>query len=153
MSVELSTTEKEQFAALIQAIHLQDIQVLDVHYRKSRLGDLNEKEKSEAKISWQQSFSQNDPLSLDDNVIVFRPKYNFSLKSNEEEFFHLTMITIVRFKIKDKQVFESALGLEPVKKFFYEKQILKIMYPLLRQHVIDSMSRLSISPFTLPLVI
>ena len=55
--------------------------------------------------------------------------------------------------IIDKEVFDELLKDEEIILYFKDKQILKTLWPIIRQQVLDGLSRLSLPPISLPWIV
>ncbi len=108
---------------------------------------------SELQLEWRQSFANGDPIAPTPEARVFRPKYEFVVKVQNTIIFKQTSVFIISFKVIDATAYGELWAEEELRKIFMEKQIQKTIWPLFRQHVHDGMSRLGMSPVTLPWIL
>lgn len=152
---ERSMNEQTQkdLQELNSSIQIRSIQFQDVHSRRTTISFQPESFAAGSGISWNQQFADNDPLSLEDSSLVFRPKYSFTVKNGETVIFEATMICALLFSVEKKDLYERHWAKEEVRKVFLEKQIMRLMWTILRQQLMDCMSRHSISPVPLPWIV
>ncbi len=105
---------------------------------------------NELRLEWRQSFANDDPIAPTSETRVFRPKYEFVVRFQDVVIFLHISIFVISFKVIDQAAYDEFWADEELRKIFMEKQIQKIMWPLFRQHIHDGMSRLGMSPVTLP---
>jgi hypothetical protein len=134
---------------LIKSLQLKDIQFVEVTSRRTEIGPAPDPAKGELNLASQQQFADGDPLQLDDDVVLFRPKYEFALTQGEKLIFQVSMISAIQFSVQDRNEYEATWSDQEVRKAFYEKQLLKTMWPILRQQLMDCMSRHSLQPVPL----
>ena len=135
------------------AIQIRSIQFQDVHSRRMMISFQPESFTSGAAISWNQQFADNDPLALEDGSLVFRPKYSFTVKNGEAVIFEATMICALLFSVEKRELYAKQWANEEVRKVFLEKQIMRLMWTILRQQLMDCMSRHSMPPVPLPWIV
>lgn len=138
---------------LNSSIQIRSIQFQDVHSRRTMISFQPENFTAKAAISWNQQFADNDPLTLEDGSLVFRPKYSFTVKNGEAVIFEATMICALLFSVEKKDLYERHWANEEVRKVFLEKQIMRLMWTILRQQLMDCMSRHSMPPVPLPWIV
>jgi len=143
----MSDQVKERFTRLINSLALRDIRPVDLH--SERRGDLPPTGE-QVQLSWSQAFADGDPLEPEASLRVFRPRYEFFVKQGEAVIFHQTSVFVVACAIVDAGAFDELWADQELRKVFMEKQLLKTLWPLFRQHVQDGMSRLGMSPVPLP---
>jgi hypothetical protein len=153
MSENLTKDDQELFIKLIGALQLQNIQILEVHSKRPSIGTAPDPKDGEINISWNQQFADDDPLRHADNIVIFRPKYEVTTTHSGNIYFQAKIIFAVQFSLNNQNDFDQAWCKEQIRKFFYEKQIMKTMWPIVRQQVIDIMSRHSLNPIPLPWLI
>lgn len=110
----------------------------------------NDPADGELQLEWSQTFADGDPLHPPPDVLLFRPKLDFTLKQQDRILFTQTSIFILEFQIVDQPTFQAGWSTESIKKVFMEKQITHTLWPLFRQHVHDGMSRLGMGSVALP---
>jgi hypothetical protein len=108
---------------------------------------------SELQLEWRQSFANGDPIVSAPDLRIFRPKYEFTVKFQDAVIFVQISIFVISFKIIDPAAYGELWADEELRKIFMEKQIQKTIWPLFRQHIHDGMSRLGMSPVTLPWIL
>ena len=153
MSMDSVKETQEAFSKLIRAVQLKDIQLIEVHSSRSTIGVEPEPKEGEIELSWSQQFADDDPMRPEDAVVIFRPKYEVSFKKSGEEYFHVSLVIAIQLSLINKDDFNSSFENESVRKIFLETQIVKTMWPILRQQVLDIMSRHSLKPIPLPWMI
>lgn len=137
---------REAFSLLVSSLALTTIQPLSLRFdRKADLvGDL------EFSISWTQAFPTTDPAEKGTTALLFRPKYSVQMRQGEREVFSMESLMAVAFDVKNRQDFETAWKNEEARKVFFDKQIMKTLWPLLRQQALDGMTRLGLPGIPLP---
>jgi len=137
----------ESLTPLIECLKLQSIQPLEIH--SQRLGS-PEGPNPEYQFTIHQASGTDDPLILEDLRSVFRVRYDFTCKSGVVDIYKHMGAFAVFFELVDKDKFTELWKDEALRKIFWERQIQKTLWPYLRQQVSDGMSRLGITPITLP---
>jgi hypothetical protein len=138
---------------LNKSLQIRNVQFQDIHSKRNSIGFQPEVFGNDAVISWNQQFADDDPVINEDGSLIFRPKYFFSIKNGEKVVFEVTMIAALLFSIEDKDAFEKNWAKEEIKKLFLEKQIMRLMWTILRQQLMDCMSRHSLQPIPLPWIV
>ena len=105
---------------------------------------------SEIKLGWTQTFADGDPVAINGETRIFRPRYEITVSFQGTPIFRQVSVFLIAFHLTDAPNFEELWKDDEVRKVFQENQIQKTMWPLLRQHVHDGMSRLGIHPLPLP---
>lgn len=150
--MELTEEELLRFKGLITSLQLIQIQPLIIHSERQGSGAFSPGNQ-ELTLSWNQAFAEDDPVKTGDSQIMLRPRYEFNAKFGEELYFKHTSVFSILFGIQDREAVDKALGSETVRKVFFEKQIMKTMWPILRQQVLDGMSRVGLPAITLPWIV
>lgn len=140
----------ERLTRFLHALTLQDIKPMLLHSENT--GPMPAPG-SELKLEWKQSFADNDPLSTAPDIRIFRPRHELTVSFEETPVFKQISVFIIGFSIIDLSTFEELWADEEVRKVIMEKQIQKTLWPLFRQHVHDGMSRLGMTPVSLPWLI
>lgn len=135
------------FKALIINLKLASIQPIRL---LSERHPVSLPDKAELQLNWAQSFPDDDPLSLDDGQLLFRRKYNVTIAFQGETVFSHESIFQIGFDVNDKSAFDTAWKNEDARKVFNEKQIVKTLWPFVRQEAWDGMTRLGLPGFPLP---
>lgn len=149
----MNEDKKTALQELNSSLQIRSIQFLDVHSTRLSMSFQQENLGTEATIGWSQQFADNDPMRLEDGSLVFRPKYTFNVKVTEKSIFEATMIAGLLFSVEKKELFEKCWADESLKKLFLEKQIMRLMWTILRQQLMDCMSRHSLPPIPLPWIV
>jgi hypothetical protein len=131
----------------LNALRLHDIRPMSLH--SEGLGPMLPPG-SELQLEWKQIFADGDPIIPTPDTLVFRPKYELTVSFQSAVIFKQVSTFIIAFQIVDKGIFEELWVNEDMRKVFMEKQILKTLWPIFRQHALDGMSRLCMMPVPLP---
>lgn len=140
----------ERFARFLRAVQLQDIRPMSL---QSEVKGSMPPQGSELQLEWRQSFANGDPIAPTPEIKAFRPKYEFVVKFQDTTVFKQTSVFVISFKVIDATAYDELWANEDIRKIFTDKQIQKILWPLFRQHIHDGMSRLGMSPVTLPWIL
>ncbi|MGO8693042.1 MAG: hypothetical protein ACLQMF_05140 [Rectinemataceae bacterium] len=108
---------------------------------------------AEFNISWNQAFAEGDLIKGDESRLIIRPRYEFKATIGGEPLFSHTSIFVLLFGVQNREAVDKALESAAVKKLFFEKQIMKTMWPILRQQILDGMSRLGLPAMPLPWIV
>jgi hypothetical protein len=110
--------------------------------------------KTEINVFFIKAIADDDPVFVNgDAFIIFRPKYELSLKFEEEDLFTQTTVFLVVFRLKDAEEFRELWKDKETRSFFSERQLVHTLWPIFRQQVLDGMSRLCMKPYTLPWIL
>jgi hypothetical protein len=150
--MELTEEDLALFKGIISGVQLLQIQPVSIHSEKSTFGTIPPGNK-ELTLSWNQAFAEDDPMKVGDNQIMLRPRYEFMATLGGDTLFSHTSVFGVLFSIQNREAVDKALASETVKKVFFEKQIMKTMWPILRQQILDGMSRLGLPAIPLPWIV
>lgn len=153
MNAEISKESQENLKKLINSMQLRSIQFIDIHSNVTSASVKLSPQNNELKISWNQTFANEDPVFMEDKLLLFRPKYEFSIGLVSEEIFHATMIASMQFSFVNKADFDESWANEEVRKTFQQKQIMRTMWTILRQQLMDCMNRHSLPSITLPWIV
>ncbi|MCX7026027.1 MAG: hypothetical protein NT061_00755 [Spirochaetes bacterium] len=143
----MSADINESLVKLLKSISLQEIKPITFH--SDTLGQMPVAG-SQLQLAWNQSLAEGDPVSASEDTKVFRPKYNFNVSFQDTIIFTQESVFVLVFHVNDQATFDELWADEELRKVFVEKQLLKTMWPLFRQHVQDGMCRLGMSPVALP---
>ena len=139
--------DKELFTKFIQAISLSTIQPVKIEIECS--GQIPDGDVP-LQIGWKMMYPNNEADIIVDNVFQLAPMFDISISyENQIVYSHKAIFQIV-IMINDKKQFEELWNNEELKKYFKDKQILKTLWPIVRQQVLDGLSRLSLPPISLP---
>lgn len=144
---------QKKLQELTSSLQIRNVQFQDVHSKRTSISFVPENWGTEASLTWNQQFADNDPMTLENGSLVFRPKYTFTVKVDEAVVFEATMIAALLFSVENKEKYENCWADEEVKKVFFEKQITRLMWTILRQQLMDCMSRHSLPPVPLPWIV
>ncbi|MGB4586959.1 MAG: hypothetical protein WBH66_07945 [Rectinemataceae bacterium] len=143
----MSADINEGLVKLLKSISLQEIKPITFHSdAPGQMPELG----SKLDITWTQSLAEGDPVTASADTKIFRPKYNFNVSFQDTIIFTQESVFVLVFHVNDPATFDELWADEELRKIFIEKQLLKTMWPLLRQHVQDGMCRLGMSPVALP---
>ena len=138
---------------LVRALQIQSIQFTEIHSKIFPPSSPPENLEKDVNLCWNQQFADEDPVKISDTELVFRPKYVFQVKNKEDIVFEATMISALIFSVENKDSFEKCWKDEETRKFFLEKQIVRLMWTILRQQLMDCMNRHSFPPIPLPWIV
>lgn len=144
---------QKKLQELNSSLQIRSVQFQDVHSKRTSISFGPDNLNAGASLTWNQQFADNDPKILEDGSLVFRPKYTFTVKVEEVVIFEATMIAALLFSVENKEKYESCWSDEEVKKVFLEKQTVRLMWTILRQQLMDCMSRHSLPPVPLPWIV
>lgn len=153
MNEEIDKNSNAVFQELITSVQIRSVQFIDIQSHRASVNFAPEDANHETRISWKQLFPTDDPLRIDDTQLIFRPKYEFLVTREGTSFFNATMVAALQFTVENKETFERCWNNPDAQKIFREKQIMRTMWPILRQQLMDCMNRHSLQPITLPWII
>ena len=136
----------ENFKKLIGLLELKDIKLIDSHETVLSYPIQNDKEIS---IHGEQLFPKDDPKNTDD-LLIFRPKYVFSFSIEDTVFYKCEYIFLVSFSYKDLSKIQKLLEDKETKDFFFDKQINRTLWSIVRGVVMDGFNKHSLKPIILP---
>lgn len=137
----------ENFQKLISSLSLTVIQPTKVEYE--RFGN-PPAENANIQINWKMIYPKDKSFTIKNNILQLAPLFEISFIYNDEVLYSHKSIFIVLLNIKNKEIFESLWENEELQKNFKEKQIRNTLWPIVRQHILDGMSRLALPPLALP---
>lgn len=150
--MELTEEELALFKGLISSVRLIHIEPVSIHSDKTISGALPPGS-TELTLNWNQAFAEDDSMKVSGNQIMLSPRYEFTASLSGKPLFSHTSVFVVIFGVQNNEAVDNALASEPVKKVFFEKQIMKTMWPILRQQILDGMSRLGLPAIPLPWIV
>ena len=136
----------ENFKKLIGLLELKDIKLIDSHETVLSYPNQDDKEVS---IHGGQLFPKDDPKNTDD-LLIFRPKYVFSFSIEDTVFYKCEYIFLVSFSYKDLSKIQKLLEDKETKDFFFDKQINRTLWSIVRGVVMDGFTKHSLKPIILP---
>ncbi|MCI6545488.1 MAG: hypothetical protein MR494_03685 [Spirochaetia bacterium] len=136
----------ENFKKLIGLLELKDIKLIDSHETVLSYPIQDDKEIS---IHGEQLFPKDDPKNTDD-VLIFRPKYVFSFSIEDTVFYKCEYIFLVSFSYKDLSKIQKLLEDKETKDLFFDKQINRTLWSIVRGVVMDGFNKHSLKPIILP---
>lgn len=105
---------------------------------------------AQLQLNWAQGFADDDPARPDPGHLYFRPKYLVTVTYQDVTIFSHESVFQIAFNLKDGAAFEEAWKNEDARKVFHERQIMKTLWPFVRQEALDGMTRLGLPGFPLP---
>ena len=139
---------KELFAKFIQSISISTIQPTKIDVEC--LGAIPVGEQASLQISWKMMYPKEQAFKIVDNIMQLAPMFEISLSYENQTIYSHKSIFQVLITITKKDKFEELWNNEEVRTYFKDKQILKTLWPIVRQQVLDGLSRLSLPPISLP---
>lgn len=134
------------FQKLIESLSLTLIQPTKIEFERQCLMP---EDTSEIQISWKILYP-NESFVIRESFLELFPLFEVTLLYEKEIIFtHKSIISVI-LSIKDMDVFTSIWKDDEIQKFFKEKQLVKTLWPMVRQQVLDGMSRLGLPPIPLP---
>jgi hypothetical protein len=143
----MSSDINARLSRLLHALQLQEIRPM---FLQSEAKGPMPIPGSELKLEWKQQFADGDPLAPGPEVFIFRPKYELLVSFQATPIFNQVSTFIVAFQVKDDVIFRELWSDEDLQKVFKENQLQKTLWPIFRQHALDGMSRLGLTPVPLP---
>ena len=140
--------DKELFEKFINTITLSTIQPTKIDVEC--LGEIPVGEEAPLQISWKMMYPKETPFKIVENLLQLSPLFEISLSYNNQIIYLHKSIFQVLITINDKVKFEELWNKEEVQSYFKDKQVLKTLWPIVRQQVLDGLSRLSLPPISLP---
>ena len=137
----------KDFQRLVASLSLSIIQPTKIDFE--RLGEIPASE-TDIQISWKMIYPKEVPFKIENNVLNLAPLFEVTLSCNDIPIYSHKSIFIVLMNIINKKEFDTLWKDEEVQKFFREKQVLKTLWPIVRQQVLDGLSRLALPPVSLP---
>ncbi|MFZ4617292.1 MAG: hypothetical protein ACOYM2_14000 [Rectinemataceae bacterium] len=99
----------------------------------------------------QQLLGDKNPEKIGDSGLLFRIKFEVSLKTSDGSSIGLVAIAYaVFFELKDPAAFYKLWEDEQLRSTFQQQQLQKTLWPYLRQFVSESLLRLELPGLTLP---
>ena len=143
--------DKELFAKFIQSISISTIQPTKIDVEC--LGAIPVGEQASLQIRWKMMYPKEQAFKIVDNIMQLAPMFEISLSYENQTIYSHKSIFQVLITITEKDKFEELWNNEEVRTYFKDKQILKTLWPIVRQQVLDGLSRLSLPPISLPWII
>lgn len=137
----------EDFQKLIASLSLTVIQPTKIEYERHGNPPA---ENADIQITWKMVYPKEASFKVENNMLQLAPMFEISFACNDETLYSHKSIFLVLLNIKDKKVFEYLWANEELQKTFKEKQIRNTLWPIVRQHVLDGMTRLALPPLALP---
>ena len=142
--------DKVLFTKFIQSISLSTIQPTKIDIECS--GEIPRGEVP-LQISWRMMYPNNESYRIVDNIFQLAPMFDISISyENQVVYSHKAIFQIVMI-INDKKIFDELWKKEEIMSYFKDNQILKTLWPIVRQQVLDGLSRLSLPPISLPWIV
>lgn len=140
----------ELFQKLVKSMSLSIIQPVKIEFE--RFGDIPSGE-SNVQINWKMVYPNESPYKIIDNVLQLDPMFDISLNCIDQVIYSHKSIFAIAFNVVDKKLFDELWNNDELQKYFKEKQIIKTLWPIVRQQVLDGLTRLSLPPVALPWLI
>ena len=141
----------ELFTEFITSISLSTIQPTKIDIEC--LGEIPVGTETPLQISWKMMYPNETPFKIVDNILQLSPLFDISLSYNNQTIYSHKSIFQVLITINAKEKFEELWNKEEIRTYFKDKQILKTLWPIVRQQVLDGLSRLSLPPISLPWIV
>ena len=141
---------QESYTEFLRCIQPQTMQPMSLSF--NRTGDIPQGE-NQIQLSWKFLYANDDPLFPQTDLCVFRPKFEFVMIHNGTPVYNQTSLIVTKFTITNRDKFDDFWMTEEVRKFFRDKQIPSLLWPIVRQQVLDGFSRLGLPPISLPWMI
>lgn len=136
----------DNFLEFMKSISINYIQPISISFE--RFGNLP-KETIDVRINWKMSYPE-EPITIKDNNFSIPPMFEINFIYNNTIVYSHKSIFVVMISIKNQKIFEKLWSIETIQKTFKEKQIRNTLWPIVRQQVLDGLSRLSLPPISLP---
>lgn len=137
----------EDYQKLITSLSLTVIQPTKVEYERHGNPPAAN---VDVQINWKMIYPKDASFKIENNILQLAPMFEISFDCNGETLYSHKSIFIVLLNIKNKEIFKSLWANEELQKNFKEKQIRNTLWPIVRQHVLDGMTRLALPPLALP---
>jgi len=137
----------ELFQNLLKSLSLSIIQPTKIDFE--RLGEIPVGE-TNIQINWKMIYPRDEPFVIENNVLKLVPLFEVTISCKNQLVYSHKSIFVLLMNILNKEEFDSSWKDEEVQKFFIEKQVLKTLWPIVRQQVLDGMTRLALPPVSLP---
>ena len=141
----------ELFKKFINTISISTIQPTKISVEC--LGEIPVKEETPLQISWKMMYPKEESFKIVENILQLYPLFDISLSFNNLIIYSHKSIFQILVTIKDKEEFKKLWKNEEISTYFKDKQILKTLWPIVRQQVLDGLSRLSLPPISLPWIV
>lgn len=136
----------EDFQNFIKSISIDYIQPTSISFERF---DSFPQENTDIQINWKMSYPEKPYTFIDDKFSML-PMFEIAFVYDNKVIFSNKSIFIVMLSIKNKDEFERYWSMEEIRKTFKDKQIRNTLWPIVRQQVLDGLSRLSLPPVALP---
>lgn len=167
--------KKLVFKNLLDSLELREIEKKSFSVNKNGFGKIFKIEENLI-INVNLKSHDDDPLELQENLVLFRPIFSVSIigennlrkieKASEthtvspendkveiKSEFQLEVFYAVYFQLKDRKGFFDCWKIDELRKIFIEQQLQKLLWPFLRQLTSDSMNSLNLNSIALPLLL
>lgn len=142
---------KELFTNFISTISISTIQPTKIDVEC--LGEIPVGEEASLQISWKMMYPKEEPFKIVNNIIQLAPMFDISISYKNQIIYTHKSIFQILITITEKGKFDELWADEEIRTYFKDKQILKTLWPIVRQQVLDGLSRLSLPPISLPWII
>jgi hypothetical protein len=138
------------YTDFIKTIALGNIQPVRIEFERN--GDIPAEAK-EMQISWNMKLKKDDPVITDKTRLLFSPLYEILVKYQDLPVYTHRTIFKVSFSIADEGKFTELWADKELQLVFKNQQLVKTLWPIIRQQVLDGMSRMVLPPVTLPFIL
>jgi hypothetical protein len=138
------------YTDFIKTIALENIQPVRIEFEKN--GDIPVEAK-EMQISWNMKLKQDDPVITDKTRFLFSPLYEIFVKCQSLPVYTHRTVFKVSFSITDEKKFMELWADKDLQLVFKNQQLVKTLWPIIRQQILDGMSRMILPPVTLPFIL
>ena len=141
----------ELFTKFIKSISLSTIQPTKIDVEC--LGEIPVGDDVPLQINWKMMYPKEESFKIVDNVIQLAPMFEISISYEDKIVYSHKSIFQILITIIEKDKFDELWKNEEIRTYFKDKQILKTLWPIVRQQVLDGLSRLSLPPISLPWIV
>lgn len=133
---------------LIKLLKLNRIKITESH----EVSTVTETPRCNVNIEMQQGIS-NDSPHIDEDRLSFQMKYVFNFSAEEHEnFFSAEYVLFIVFGSSDINRVKELLADNEINDTFVNRQLPKIIWPIIRATLLDAFNKHSLTPIPLPLM-
>lgn len=149
MTADRAKDRSTDFTRLISSIKLKEI--IQIAIESRRFGDPPGEAGGALNMEWNQAVGKDDPVKFSEISIQFRIRYEFKISFGGNPLFRHIAEFSMFFELMDAATFWSLWADEELQDIFRNRQVLRVLWPFLRQQIHDGMLRLALPPVALPL--
>ena len=138
---------KDDFLIFLKTIDLFSIQPIKVNYERKVKSFLKDRK---IHIESSMVFPEKKYNLIEDKVLEIQPYFEISILDDKKVLYSHNTTVEIDFQIIDFPSFSKYWENDDIKTLFFKKQIKKLIWPILRQQVLDGMSRVGLPSVTLP---